>query len=159
MGDKETLDEAFLERNMLALMLANRYYIDPENGWKVLVIDIPEGQLTFHVPPDFDTHHLRKTEPCWDGHTTTEKWERVKKHMEPNYGTWEHERIYGCPFKEERTPCLHLCVMCPLKEPCICGKLRWDHRGVAWKGRCTESGSLCKQFQPANGGTVKEVYR
>lgn len=81
MGDKETIDEAFNERNMLALMMADRYYIDPENNWKVLVLFTPKGQLTFHVPPDFETYNLRKVEPCWDGHTTEEKWDRVKEYL------------------------------------------------------------------------------
>ena len=76
MGEEETVNEAFYERNMLALMLADGYYW--HDGWKVLVINSIEGQLTFHIPPDFDTFDLQEIEPCWDGHTTQEKWVRVK---------------------------------------------------------------------------------
>lgn len=85
MGENETADEDFYERNMLALILADGWYIDPENKWKVLVIYLPSGQLTFHVPPDFDTMKLRRIAPCWDGHTTAEKWERVKRFLTGDY--------------------------------------------------------------------------
>lgn len=60
-------------------------YTDPETpDWKVLTIDSPEGQWSWHISPDdLDLFtHVRETgeddEP-WDGHTTEEKLERIKK--------------------------------------------------------------------------------
>ena len=79
MDEKETADEALFERNMLALLLARGYYW--HEGWKVLVCDIPTGQLTFHVPKDFNTKDLPEIKPCWDGHTTEEKWGLVIQHL------------------------------------------------------------------------------
>lgn len=79
MGEKETADEAFYERNMLALLYADGWYWHDE--WKVLVINSPAGQLTFHVPPDFDTFNLPQIKPCWDGHTTEEKFNRIKRYL------------------------------------------------------------------------------
>ena len=62
---------------MLALLMAKGYYM--HDDWKVLVIDTSEGQLTFHVPPDFDTMSLPELDASvWDGHSTEVKWERVK---------------------------------------------------------------------------------
>jgi hypothetical protein len=75
MGALETADEAFYERNMLALLYARGYYW--HDGWKVLVIDSPAGQLTYHVPKDFETYRLPEIKPCWDGHTTDKKHQRI----------------------------------------------------------------------------------
>ena len=79
MGTKETADEAFYERNMLALLYADGWYW--HEGWKVLVIDSPAGQLTYHVPPDFDIGWLPEVSPQWDGSTTEQKHNRIKKYM------------------------------------------------------------------------------
>jgi hypothetical protein len=115
MGKTGTKEEAFWERNMLVLMLASGYYL--HEGWKVLVINTSEGQLTFHVPPDFDTMGLPEIQPCWDGHTTEEKWERIKqiirkktaskKEKCPNLGkggkcTPELRAKYFCPFHNKQ---------------------------------------------------------
>ena len=92
--NKTLLNNAYYERNMLALMMASKYYIDPKDGWKVLVIETKDGeQLTFHVPPDFNTYRLPEVDPSvWDGHTTEEKWKRVEQHMQECLGVrWFRE--------------------------------------------------------------------
>ena len=99
MSDKETADLAYWERNMLALRYADGWYNDDVeetvaagtedggvddvtwekprfDGWR-RVLSLDDGQITFHVPDDFDVGTLRQIEPNWDGHTTKEKWERV----------------------------------------------------------------------------------
>jgi hypothetical protein len=77
MGEKETADEAFYERNMLALLYADAWYW--HEGWKVLVINHRViGQLTYHVPPDFDVCELSEIKPCWNRETTTEKHEKIR---------------------------------------------------------------------------------
>lgn len=98
MGEKETTDLAYWERNMLALVLANvlkevyvpsltggtqlvttrsGWYYDRDNNWEgwLRVISINNGSMTFHVPDAFDLGDLPEIEPNWDGHTTQEKWE------------------------------------------------------------------------------------
>lgn len=89
---------AYWERNMLALMLAgtiNSYFHSQgwdENycGWYrhqgdgfddwSRVISLNGGEITFHVPDDFDLGDLPQIEPNWDGHTTEEKWRRMMKY-------------------------------------------------------------------------------
>lgn len=87
---------AYWERNMLALFMAcemnyiaeesgctpdNGWYYDTDNnwdGWK-RVISLIDGKITFHVPDDFDMGNLLpEIKPNWDGHSTEEKWNRLK---------------------------------------------------------------------------------
>ena len=35
--------------------------------------------MCFHIPDDFDLGNLPQIDDDWDGHTTKEKWERMKK--------------------------------------------------------------------------------
>lgn len=83
---------AYWERNMLALHCANlaneSWHDDPRRmdcgwyehgeyeGWS-RVISLYNGQITFHVPDDFDLGTLRQIEPNWDGHSTEQKWEKI----------------------------------------------------------------------------------
>lgn len=94
MTDEETKNGAYWERNMLVLhiaTLANESWKDEPkridcgwykhegegfDGWS-RVISLYNGQMTFHVPDDFDMGNLREIEPNWDGHSTEEKWLRV----------------------------------------------------------------------------------
>jgi len=91
-SSEEAKNGAYWERNMLALMLAKLtnekmtvwensyrsgwYYHGEWDGWS-RVISINRGQITFHVPDDFDLGNLPQITPNWDGHTTEEKWRRV----------------------------------------------------------------------------------
>lgn len=79
MSVEETKDLAYWERNVLALKYADGWYFDRENnypGWgRVLSIDC--GQITFHIPDDFDVGNLPEIKPNWDGHTTEQKWRRI----------------------------------------------------------------------------------
>lgn len=79
MSVEETKDLAYWERNVLALKFAEGWYEDTENsypGWK-RVLSIDAGQITFHIPDDFDVGNLPKIAPNWDGHTTELKWRRI----------------------------------------------------------------------------------
>lgn len=47
--------------------------IDPaEPEWPVLLIQLPTGQVSFHIPQFPDP---------WDGHDTAEKWRRVRAYI------------------------------------------------------------------------------
>lgn len=79
MSDKETIDLAYWERNMLALRFAEGWYYDTDNnydGWK-RVLSLKNGTMCFHIPDDFDVGQLKRIRPNWDGHTTEEKWQSV----------------------------------------------------------------------------------
>lgn len=104
MTDKETADLAYWERNMLALRYADGWYYDDVPitwasgseetaakagyalaathprypGWR-RVLTLDDGKITFHIPDDFDVGPLRQVESNWDGHTTEEKWQYVRK--------------------------------------------------------------------------------
>jgi len=107
MSPKEAQDGAYWERNMLALHFAtyaNEAYKEfanylkmvgskaetkstPVCGWYVhgewegwsRVISLFDGQMTFHIPDDFDLGNLPQVEPNWDGHGTMDKWLRSMK--------------------------------------------------------------------------------
>lgn len=94
MSAEESKDGAYWERNMLALhcaIIANDSWSgDPRRidcgwykhtdeayeGWS-RVISLYNGQVTFHIPDNFDLGDLKEIEPNWDGHSTVEKWNRV----------------------------------------------------------------------------------
>lgn len=99
-ADQEAKNFAYWERNMLALLLANqlndtkvakeqrlyqgRSYCgwyghqgEGFEGWS-RVVSLSNGSVSFHVPDSFDLGYLPEIQPNWDGHTTEEKWSRVK---------------------------------------------------------------------------------
>lgn len=95
MTDKETVDIAYWERNMLALRFADGWYNDDVEdlvingvvtikpryqGWR-RVLSLDNGQITFHIPDDFDVGHLAQIERNWDGHTTEQKWQAIADSM------------------------------------------------------------------------------
>ena len=80
-------DGAYEERNFLAAALAKIYpsytYLDPsEPDWPILYVDLPTGQVSWHVPFNFWEKYLGKLNVVganpWDGHTTEEKYERLQ---------------------------------------------------------------------------------
>lgn len=89
---QEQKNGAYWERNMLALLLATILQNVPDTegdaagwykhqgegftGWS-RVISLYWGQVTFHVPDDFDLGALPEIQPNWDGHSTDEKWHIV----------------------------------------------------------------------------------
>lgn len=85
----DALNAAYRERAQLVALLAALYpshigYNDPnEPEWAVVTIEVATGQLTWHVAPDdmpLFSHVQRTTRICrgWDGHTTEEKYERIR---------------------------------------------------------------------------------
>jgi len=78
----------YRERAHLVAYLAAVYpseiaYSDPaEPNWAVVMIETPQGQLSWHIAPDdmdlFD-HVSRNDLYVWDGHTTEQKYERLRK--------------------------------------------------------------------------------
>lgn len=99
-ADQEAKNLAYWERNMLALLLANQlndtkvakeqrlyqgrsycgwYEHQGEGfeGWS-RVVSLNNGSVSFHVPDSFDLGDLPEIQPNWDGHTTEEKWNRIK---------------------------------------------------------------------------------
>ena len=88
MSLEETKDLAYLERNLLALHYADGWYYDTDNnwdGWK-RVLSLMCGKMCFHIPDDFEVGTLQEIKPNWDGHSTIQKWNRVRrKYNLPQY--------------------------------------------------------------------------
>lgn len=83
-------DDVYRERARLVANLAARYpshmgFTDPlEPDWAVVVVETPEGQMSWHIAPDDQGlfNLVRRTKPTdrpWDGHTTEEKYERLSR--------------------------------------------------------------------------------
>jgi hypothetical protein len=85
-------DGAYAERNKLVALISKLFSASlerhPENeewedDWRWIVfIDLPTGQVSWHIHDSelnmFD-HLPRNAGRKWDGHTTDEKYERVRK--------------------------------------------------------------------------------
>lgn len=80
------MDNIYRERAHLVAHLATIYpstigYHDPaEPDWAVVIIDGPEGQMSWHVSPDdmdLFGHVARSEVNAWDGHSTEVKYERL----------------------------------------------------------------------------------
>jgi hypothetical protein len=51
---------------------------DPEEpDWPVLVIETPQGQVSWHMRAEELPHDLPEHPEAWDGHTTPEKYQRL----------------------------------------------------------------------------------
>ena len=93
------LDAAYAERNALVAALARHYPSGTSAtvipGWDkrwhgCVYIDTPQGQMSWHFHerdwPMF--MHLPRYEKPWDGHTTEEKYKRLKSlKCECRYGS------------------------------------------------------------------------
>lgn len=80
--------DIYRERAHLVALLAADYpstigYHDPaEPDWAVVAVDLPAGQASWHIAPsDMDLfEHVRRSDiNTWDGHTTDEKYRRVRE--------------------------------------------------------------------------------
>ncbi len=92
---KEPVNAAYTERNMCVALLAQyaqwfghkvgiKQHVgeDWEDEWRnVLFIDLPTGQVSWHLHKDelVNFPDIQSYDGEWDGHTTEEKYERVKK--------------------------------------------------------------------------------
>lgn len=91
------LDEVYYDRNLCVALLArlcmsNRWPAgttkasDAEPGFsRVLIIETPEGQISWHYPDEMEPFFAafqKFPDDAWDGHTTPEKFERMKRVLE-----------------------------------------------------------------------------
>lgn len=102
-------DELYRERAQLVAALSKVFPAsvdrDPaEPEWFVVFIDLPTGQVSWHIAPAdlplFD-HLPRYTGRVWDGHTTPEKYERLNALVYPPlYVLKEDGGIYPLDYSE-----------------------------------------------------------
>ena len=82
-----TLDDAYFDRNQAVMALGRMaqrlgYKVglkeDPnEPDWPVLMIDLPTGQVGWHLPKDDVVGDWPEYDGEWDGHTLDEKRKRL----------------------------------------------------------------------------------
>ncbi|MFE2021328.1 hypothetical protein ACFW9O_25100 [Streptomyces sp. NPDC059499] len=83
-------DGVYRERAHLVALLAALHpshigHTDPDTpDWAVVIVETPAGQMSWHIAPrdmDLFTHvqPTNRVSPGWDGHTTDEKYERVRQ--------------------------------------------------------------------------------
>ena len=87
-----TLNDAYFDRNQAVLALAKLamklgYKVgikhDPnEPDWPVIMIDLPTGQVGWHLPRDEIVGKWPEYDGEWDGHSLEEKRDRIRKFLE-----------------------------------------------------------------------------
>lgn len=86
-GTPDPLTAAYRERAHLVALLAAEHpsvwAIDAnEPDWRVVYLDLPTGQASWHISPnDWDLfgHVPQSDAGIWDGHTTEQKYERIRQ--------------------------------------------------------------------------------
>ncbi len=86
-NQSSTLNDAYFDRNQavmamarMALQLGYRVGLkqDPEEpDWPVLMIDLPTGQVGYHLPKEEVVGNWPEYKGEWDGHSLIEKRERI----------------------------------------------------------------------------------
>ncbi|MHB1708778.1 MAG: hypothetical protein ACYCT2_04800 [Thermoplasmataceae archaeon] len=83
-------DEAYLDRNLvvqamakMALQLGYKVGVR-ERGkeWPILYVDLPTGQVSWHIPASELAGGFQDYEGEWDGHDVQEKRGRLRKYLE-----------------------------------------------------------------------------
>jgi hypothetical protein len=81
-------EEAYVDRNLAVQLLAlvlhdNGYQVgwladdpNPQEGWAILMMELPEGQISYHIPVEDKIVELPDFYG-WDGHTVQEKRQRI----------------------------------------------------------------------------------
>jgi len=90
-NQSSTLDDAYYDRNQAVMALAKLALelgyraglrIDPEEpDWPVLMIDLPTGQVGYHLPKNEIIGQWPEYKKEWDGHSLAEKRERLRKFL------------------------------------------------------------------------------
>lgn len=87
-NQSSTLDDAYFDRNQAVMALARLarkqgfkvgLHIDPEEPeWPVLMIDLPTGQVGWHLKKEDLIGLWPEYEKEWDGHSLDVKRDRMK---------------------------------------------------------------------------------
>jgi len=90
----DSKDDAYFDRNqaiLLAAKLAQQQgYIvgiakDPkEPDWPVVMLDLPTGQVGWHISKKELTLQLPDYQKAWDGHNLKDKRQRLQNFLEQN---------------------------------------------------------------------------
>jgi hypothetical protein len=99
MSNQSTPQEAYYDRNqavMLAAKLAEQLGLNvgvradvDEPGWTLIYIDLPSGQVSWHLPDAELVGWWPEYPSDWDGHSVEEKRRRVINFLQGHHGA-EH---------------------------------------------------------------------
>ncbi len=86
-NQSSTLNDAYYDRNQAVMVMAKLarqqgmkvgLRFDPDvPGWPVLMIDLPTGQVGYHLPKDEVCGNWPDYDQDWDGHSLVDKRERI----------------------------------------------------------------------------------
>lgn len=90
-NQSDSKDDAYFDRNQAVQLMAKLAHklgmkvglrTDPkEPGWPVLMIDLPTGQVGYHLPQEQVVCEWPEYDREWDGHSLTEKRERIERFL------------------------------------------------------------------------------
>lgn len=115
---KKQRDNAYDERNQLVAVLSKVFPAGIAKtaieGWEpewhnCVYIDLPTGQASWHYH-DREKHlfeHLPPYTKSWDGHTTEEKYERLRRFQPLNWGSMRFVKPMITPGFNERGECIY----------------------------------------------------
>jgi hypothetical protein len=83
-------DEAYVDRNLgvqvLALLAMRQGYRigirNREDDWPILYVDLPTGQVSWHIPKDEIVAFFPDYPGEWDSHDLKEKRDRLRRFLE-----------------------------------------------------------------------------
>jgi hypothetical protein len=86
-----TLNDAYFDRNQAVMALAKLAMqqgykagirIDPnEPDWPVMMVDLPSGQVGWHLPKNELVGAWPEYDQAWDGHNLNEKRQRLARFL------------------------------------------------------------------------------
>ena len=90
-NQSSSIDDAYLDRNLAVMALAKLaeqqgYPVgimqDPQQpGWPVIMIDLPSGQVGWHIPESDLLGSWQKYSDEWDGHNLKDKRQRLAQFL------------------------------------------------------------------------------
>lgn len=97
-GLESTPDHAYYDRNqvvevmaIMASKLENNYGIKRVNDeWGIVYVDLPTGQVSYHIPLSNLNAHLPEYQGEWDGHKLDEKRKRMREYIE-RWNEWQKQ--------------------------------------------------------------------
>ena len=90
-NQSNSIEDAYLDRNLAVMALAKLaqkqgYQVgimqDPQQpGWPVIMIDLPTGQVGWHLPKSELIGTWPEYDQAWDGHNLKEKRQRLAQFL------------------------------------------------------------------------------
>lgn len=79
-------EEAYFDRNQAVQVIAKLAYqlgykcgVKEDKEWPILYVDLPSGQVSWHIPANEMIGAFPEYDDGWDGHDVEEKRERLRK--------------------------------------------------------------------------------